>query len=74
MSEMFKNVTSACKVDDPAKATRNPTYSLEEVAGPEISARYVEMFTLQKVMGTNTAAVSTHSVSEMRQINMAGNI
>ena len=50
------------------------TFSREEVAVAEISPKCHEMSTFVKVMGHSTMAVSTHSVSEMRQINMAGNI
>ena len=71
---MAKNVKSAYSFDDLAKPHKTPTKPEEEVAGPEISTRCVEMSTLTKVMGDVNSAVSTHSVSEMRQINMADNI
>jgi hypothetical protein len=46
----------------------------KEVAVAEIEPKYDEMPKFVKIMGANTAAASTHSVSEMRQINMAGDI
>jgi hypothetical protein len=69
-----KNGKSACSEVNLGKPTKNLTKPVEEVAGPEISPKYNEMSTLLKVMATNNTAVSTHSVSEMRQINMADNI
>jgi hypothetical protein len=40
----------------------------------EIDPRCEKILTLSKVMGGKDVAVSTHSVSEVREINMAGNI
>jgi hypothetical protein len=74
MSNIYKNVTSKCDKDEFAKPPKTLTETEEEVAGPEISLRCNEMLTSSKVMGRHLTTVSTHSVSEMRQINMAGNI
>ncbi len=74
MSEMTKDVKSACKVHNLTKPTESGTPFIVKVAVAEISTRCHEMSNLQKVMAFNYTAVSTHSVSDVRQINMAGNI
>ena len=74
MENVSKNVKNACNIYDLTNLSKNLTSSVEEVAGPEIIPKCREIATFEKVMGTNNTAVSTHSVSEMRQINMADNI
>ena len=74
MPNISKNGKSICSDVDLTKTTKNLTKPVEEVAGPEISPKCNEMSTFEKEMGVELMAVSTHSVSEMRQINMAGNI
>ncbi len=74
MSEMAKNVKSASNNNDLTNLTESLTSSKEKVAVAEISPKCDVMSNFSKVMGHTDAAVSAHSVSEMRQINMAGNI
>ena len=77
MSEMAnfpKNVTNASKTDDLTNLNGSLTSLIEKVAVTEMSQKCDKMLTLPKVMAFTDTAVSTHSVSEMRQINMAGNI
>ncbi len=74
MSEMPKDVTNAFNFDNLDNLAGSSTSSMEKVAVSKIAARCHEMSTLIKVMGGHNTAFSTHSVSEMRQINMAGNI
>ena len=72
--KMAKNVTSACDEVDFTNLPKTPTKPEKEVAATEISQRCTEMAISQKVMGGIYTAVSSHSVSKVRQINMAGNI
>ena len=69
-----KNVTNVWNTDNSTNLTEDLTTSLEKVAVTEMSQKCDKMLTLPKVMAFTDTAVSTHSVSEMRQINMAGNI
>jgi hypothetical protein len=69
-----KSVKSACKEVNLANPSKTPTKPKKEVAVTEISQKCTEMSTSKKIMGTNTVATSTHSVSGVRQINMADNI
>ncbi len=71
---MAEDVTTACKDDDLTKPTGSLIFSKEKVAVTEISLKSHEMCMSPKVMGLINTAGGTHSVSEMRQINMAGNI
>ncbi len=74
MSEMAKDVKSASDFDNRTKLTGSLTSSIEKVAVTEISSKCDKMSNFPKVMGHNITAGSTHSVSDVRQINMAGNI
>ena len=74
MSKISKKLGNASSNIDPKNLSKSLTKPEEEVAGPEISSKFSEMSTLKKEMGVSKLAVSTHSVSEMRQINMADNI
>ena len=71
---MTDNVTNPCNLSDLTNTSKTPTKPMEEVAVAEISLKCQEMLTSPKVMGHRYTAGSTHSVSEVRQINMAGNI
>ena len=74
MSKKTKNVTNSCNLDDLTNLAGNLTFPEEKVAVAEMSPRCDKMSNLQKVMGGHITAGNTHSVSEVRQINMAGNI
>jgi hypothetical protein len=74
MSKMAKDVKSASNMVDLTNLTESLTFSIEEVAVAEMSSKCSEMSTFAKVMAVNNSAVSTHYVSGVRQINMAGNI
>ncbi len=74
MSNISKNVESAYKELDLVNSLKTSTKPKEEVAVAEISLNCSKMSTFKKEMGECTTAVSTHSVSELRQINMADNI
>jgi len=74
MPKMSKNDKNTCDYGFLTKTTKDLTKLVEEVAEPEIEAKCHQIHNLSKVMGGHITAVSTHSVSEMRQINMAGNI
>ena len=74
MENISKNVKNASKESDLANSLETSTKPKEEVAVTEISPNSTKMSTFLKVMEASTTAVSTHSVSEMRQINMADNI
>ena len=74
MSEMAKNVKSASDFCNLTKLTESLTSVIEKVVVSEIAGKCVEMSNEIKVMEHPYTAVSTHSVSERRQINMAGNI
>ena len=71
---MPKDVTNTCNLTALTNPTGSLTSSKEKVAVTKISPECDKMSNLVKVMGHNTTAGSTHSVSEVRQINMAGNI
>ena len=71
---MSKFATTASDSDNLTKLAGSLTSSIEKVAVAEIESRCVKMSTFVKVMGHYTTAVSTHSVSGVRQINMADNI
>ena len=71
---MAKDVKTACKDDDLTKPTGSLTFSKEELDVTEITQKCGKMSVSPKVMGQVNTASGTHSVSEMRQINMAGNI
>ena len=74
MSNISENGRSASDFGDLAKPTKTLTKPEEEVAAAEIAHKCDEMSTSPKVMVFTDTAGSTHSVSEMRQINMADNI
>ncbi len=74
MSKMSKNVTTESNLGDFTKPVGSSTSSKEKVAVAVISPKCTKMCKSPKVMATTNTAVSTHSVSDVRQINMAGNI
>ena len=74
ISEMAITLKNAYSDIDLTNLHESPSSSKEKVAVAEISTKCQEFSTSPKVMGLMYTAGSAHSVSEVRQINMAGNI
>ena len=74
MSESAITLKNASSDIDLTNLSERLTLTKEEVAVAEMSPKCDVMSNSPKVMEHPYTAVSAHSVSEMRQINMAGNI